>query len=171
MQIMQNHKFDKKPGKASMKPLDLSCILRVSQSQMAESGYRDAIVDLLYDRLLDSLTGQSHSAAFPETALPCILQLKQFIKSCPLAAYSKKMKQLMEKVQENVRFVEKHRAGVHFELGDTQAVMALENQIKAAGTPLANYHGTWKKMRDREMAIKIAKKPEVCFILETPKFF
>lgn len=162
---MQNHKFDKKPAKTSMKPLDLSCILRVSQSQMAESGYRDAVVDLLYDRMLDSLTAASHSAAFPETALPTILQLKQFVKSCPKANYAKKMKQLLEKVQESVRFVEKHRAGAagHFELTDTQAVLALENQIKAAGTPLATFHASWRKMKDREMAIKIAKKPEVCF--------
>ena len=157
---MQNHKFDKKPAKTSMKPLDLSCILRVSQSQQAESGFRDAIVELLYDGLLDAMQAQSHSAAFPETALPAILQLKQFIKKCPLPSYTKKMKQLLDKIQENVKFVEKYRAGVHFELADTQAVMALENQMKAAGTPLTTYHGTWKKMRDREMAIKIAKKPD-----------
>jgi nucleolar complex protein 2 len=46
-------------------------------------------------------------------------------------------------------------------LADTKAVLALENQIKQSGTPLTNYHNSWKKMRDRELAIKIAKKPEV----------
>nr|CAG4641530.1 EOG090X02MG [Eurycercus lamellatus] len=160
LEIMQNHKFEKKPAKASMKPLELSCVLRVSQSQLSESGYRDAIVDLLYDRMLESLQCQSHSVAFPETALPVILQLKKFIKNCPLANYTKKMKQLLEKVQETVQFVERQRASVHFELADTKAVLALENQIKQTGTPLTTYHGTWKKMRDREMAIKIARKPE-----------
>lgn len=144
-----------------MKPLDLSCVLRVSQSQMGESGYRDAIVDLLYDNILETLQSQSHLTAFPEIVLPLILQLKQFIKKCPIANYSKKMKQLLEKVQETVRFVEKQRAQVHFDLSDTKAVLALENQIKQTGTPLTNYHTSWKKMRDREMAIKIAKKPEV----------
>lgn len=67
----------------------------------------------------------------------------------------------MEKVQETTQFVEKQRAQVHFDLTDTKAVLALENQIKQSGTPLTNYHSSWKKMRDREMAIKIAKKPEV----------
>nr|CAG4636846.1 EOG090X02MG [Ceriodaphnia reticulata]SVE72822.1 EOG090X02MG [Ceriodaphnia reticulata] len=160
LEILQNHKFEKKPSKTSMKPLELSCVLRVSQSQMGESGYRDAIVDLLYDHLLESLQCQSHSSAFPEIALPVILQLKQFIKKCPLSNYTKKMKQLMEKVQETVQFIEKQRAQVHFDLADTKAVQALENQIKQTGTPLTNYHTSWKKMRDREMAIKIAKKPE-----------
>nr|CAG4649164.1 EOG090X02MG [Scapholeberis mucronata]SVE93503.1 EOG090X02MG [Scapholeberis mucronata] len=160
LEILQNHKFEKKPSKMSMKPLDLSCVLRVSQSQMGESGYRDAVIDMLYDNLLETLQSQSHSSAFPEIVLPLVLQLKQFIKKCPLANYSKKMKQLLEKVQETARFVEKQRAQVHFDLSDSKAVLALENQLKQAETPLTNYHSSWKKMRDREMAIKIAKKPE-----------
>nr|SVE75640.1 EOG090X02MG [Daphnia hispanica] len=160
LEILQNHKFDKKPSKVSMKPLELSCVLRVSQSQMGESGYRDAIIDLLYDHLLETLNCQSHSSAFPEIALPVILQLKHFIKKSTMANYTKKMKQLVEKVQETVQFVEKQRSQVHFDLADTKAVLALENQIKQSGTPLTNYHSSWKKMRDREMAIKIAKKPE-----------
>nr|SVE73441.1 EOG090X02MG [Daphnia atkinsoni] len=160
LEILQNHKFDKKPSKVSMKPLELSCVLRVSQSQMGESGYRDAIIDLLYDHLLETLDCQSHSSAFPEIALPVILQLKHFIKKSSMANYTKKMKQLVEKVQETIQFVEKQRSQVHFDLADNKAVLALENQIKQSGTPLTNYHSTWKKMRDREMAIKIAKKPE-----------
>jgi len=144
-----------------MKPLDLSCILRVSQSQLAESGYRDAIVELLYDRLLETLQCQSHLAAFPELALPVIVQLRQFVKKCPLANYTKKMKQLLDKIQETVIFVEKQRGHVSFDLTDTKAVTVMENQIKASGTPLTTYHSSWKKIRDREMAIKIAKRPEM----------
>lgn len=144
-----------------MKPLDLSCVLRVSQSQMGESGYRDAIVDLLYDHLLETLQCQSHSTSFPEIALPAILQLKKFIKKCSHPNYSKKLKQLLDKVQENIHYIEKQRSQVHFDLADVKAVLALENQIKQNGTPLTTYHTSWKKMRDREMAIKIAKKPEV----------
>nr|CAG4650005.1 EOG090X02MG [Sida crystallina] len=161
LDILQNHKFDKKVSKVSMKPLDLSCVLRVSQSQMAESGYRDAIIELLYDRILETMQCHSHSAAFPEMSLPVILQLKSFIKKCPMANYTKKMKQLLDKIQENVAFVDKQRSHVTFDLADTKAVLALENQIKQAGTPLSTYHSSWKKMRDREMAIKIAKRPEM----------
>lgn len=71
------------------------------------------------------------------------------------------MKQLLDKVQETVQFIEKQRSQVHFDLADTKAVLALENQIKQNGTPLTTYLNSWKKMREREMAIKIAKKPEV----------
>merc|ERR1712071_599719 len=155
-EIMQNYKFEKKASKLSMKPLDLSCVLRVSQSQLSESGFRDAIIDLLYDRILETLQCHSHSTAFPEIALPVVLQLKAFIKKCPLANYTKKMKQLMEKI----KFIEKNRSHVNFDLADTKAVLALENQLKQSGTPLTTYHASWKKMKDREMAVKIARKPQ-----------
>ena len=71
------------------------------------------------------------------------------------------MKHLLDKIQETVAFVEKQRSRVTFDLADTKAVLTLENQIKQSGTPLTTYHESWKKMRDREMAIKIAKRPEV----------
>ena len=161
---MQNYKFEKKASKLSMKPLDLSCVLRVSQSQLSESGFRDAIIDLLYDRILETLQCHSHSTAFPEIALPVVLQLKAFIKKCPLANYTKKMKQLMEKIQETIKFIEKNRSHVNFDLADTKAVLALENQLKQSGTPLTTYHASWKKMKDREMAVKIARKPQVFYI-------
>jgi len=156
-----------------MKPLELSCVLRVSQSQMAESGFRDAVIDLLYDRVLESLVAHSHSASFPELALPTILQLKLFIKKCKYANYGKKMKQLLEKIKETATFVEQKRAGVHFELADSRAVVALENQMKQEGTPISIFYSSWKKIKDRETSIKIAKKTEVSFFiyLLSPTFF
>jgi len=160
LEIMQNYKFEKKSSKVSMKPLDLSCVLRVSQSQLGESGFRDSIVDSLYDKILETLECQSHCAAFPEMALPAVLQLKTFIKKCPLANYNKKMKQLLEKIQETTKFVEKQRGQVHFDLADTKAVLALENQLRQNGTPLSTYYASWKKIKDREMAVKIARTPQ-----------
>merc|ERR1712071_171293 len=56
--------------------------------------------------------------------------------------------------------IEKNRSHVNFDLADTKAVLALENQLKQSGTPLTTYHASWKKMKDREMAVKIARKPQ-----------
>ena len=134
--------------------------------------FRDSIVDSLYDKILETLECQSHCAAFPEMALPAVLQLKTFIKKCPLANYNKKMKQLLEKIQETTKFVEKQRGQVHFDLADTKAVLALENQLRQNGTPLSTYYASWKKIKDREMAVKIARTPQVsyCFITYASSF-
>ena len=72
----------------------------------------------------------------------------------------------MEKIQETIKFVEKQRSQVHFDLADTKAVLALENQLKQKGTPLSTYYASWKKIKDREMAVKIARKPQVSFVAQ-----
>ena len=43
-----------------MRPVDFSCILRVSKSQMLENGTKDAAVDGVYRGVLDYLSSQSH---------------------------------------------------------------------------------------------------------------
>ena len=43
-----------------MRPVDFSCILRVSKSQMLENGTKDTAVDGVYRGVLDYLSSQSH---------------------------------------------------------------------------------------------------------------
>jgi nucleolar complex protein 2 len=82
-----------------MKPVDLSCILRLSKSQMLENGTKDATMDGVYRGVLDYLATQSHKIAFPELTVPAIMQLKAFLKKNKVANYSKKVKQLVDKIE------------------------------------------------------------------------
>lgn len=68
-------KFDinKKHKKASMKPLDFSCILRLSKSQMCENGFKDAVVDRLYALLLEYTASISHTISFPDVCVVLII--------------------------------------------------------------------------------------------------
>ena len=50
-------------SKVSMRPVDFSCILRVSKSQMLENGTKDAAVDGVYRGVLDYLSSQSHKVS------------------------------------------------------------------------------------------------------------
>ena len=59
-----------------MRPVDFSCILRVSKSQMLENGTKDSAVDGVYRGVLDYLSSQSHKIAYPELIVPCVMQLK-----------------------------------------------------------------------------------------------
>ena len=47
-----------------MRPVDFSCILRVSKSQMLENGTKDAAVDGVYRGVLEYLSSQSHKVRF-----------------------------------------------------------------------------------------------------------
>lgn len=141
--------FGQKHSATSMRPLELSCILRVSPAQMKESGFRDAVIETFYELVLEYLSTVSHSVAFPELVLPALVYLKEFSKKCKVANYTKKLKQLAEKMEENCRFIENRRTSCNIALGDAQALDNLEQRWKHEGTPWSRFYEQWSKLRNQ----------------------
>ena len=48
LDILNGQNFAKKGQKLSMKPMDFSCVLRLSKSQMNENGFKDATIEQVY---------------------------------------------------------------------------------------------------------------------------
>ena len=48
LDILRTFDFSKKTKKVSMKPMNFSCILRLSKSQMTENVYKDAVVEQVW---------------------------------------------------------------------------------------------------------------------------
>lgn len=130
-----------------MKPLHFTCLLRLSKSQLSENGFKDTTIDTVYSLLLEYLSAQSHSIAFPDLSLFCVVQLKQFLKKCKAANYTRKLKQLAEKIQQNSQFIENERKKVTFSLTDLKQIEGWESQIKNKGTPLSTFFESWNKVR------------------------
>ncbi|KAH7934788.1 nucleolar complex protein 2 homolog [Rhipicephalus sanguineus] len=141
--------FGQKHSAASMRPLELSCVLRVSPAQMKESGFRDAVIETFYELVLEYLSSVSHSVAFPELVLPALVYLKEFSKKCKVANYTKKVKQLAEKMEENYRFIENRRTNCNIALGDAQGLDNLEQRWKQEGTPWSRFYEQWSKLRSQ----------------------
>lgn len=59
-----------------MKPLHFTSLLRLSKSQLQENGFKDTVVETIYGQLLEYLTAQSHSIAFPDLTLLCVIQVR-----------------------------------------------------------------------------------------------
>ncbi|XP_023232043.1 nucleolar complex protein 2 homolog [Centruroides sculpturatus] len=139
--------FKKKHTSLSMKPMEFDCALKLSKSQLQENGFKDKVVELVYDTMLEYLQSQSHTIGFPELVLPTVVHIKSFLKTCKISNYSRKLKQLIDKIQENSTEITNRRKSVTFKLSDFDAIKQWERELKERGTPLVKFYESWKKIQ------------------------
>jgi len=157
LDILKSSIFNKKSRKVSMKPMELLCILKATKSQMIESGFKESVIEEVHAGVLTYLAHQSNKIGFPELVTPLLLQLKDFIKNCKVGNFSKKMKQILEKVKANKDFVEKRRRTVTFGVGERQKIDMWEALLERDGTPLLGFYRSWKKVAEDNMRRKMTQ--------------
>ncbi|XP_046335763.2 nucleolar complex protein 2 homolog [Haliotis rufescens] len=161
LEVFELTDFNKKHKSVSFKPFNFACILKFSKKQQEEKVFKDGLVDQLYELLLEQFNNHASSIGFPELVLPAMLQLKDFLKKCKIANYCKQIRQIVDKVEDNVKFITQRRKAVTFAISDSKAVEAWERQCSAAGAPLTKYYTGWRKLRDRELQHEIAGKDRI----------
>ena len=169
LDVLNTHNFKKKSKKVSMKPLDFSCILKLSKSQLLENGFKDATIEEIYGGLLSYLADNSNKIAFPELITPMIFQLKDFLKKCKVQNYSKKIKSLLDKSVANQKMIEQRRKHVNFGVGETQKIQVWEAQVANDGTPLLSFYKNWKKTDDLKQAKKASEQEKLDDYSHIPK--
>ncbi|XP_058798765.1 nucleolar complex protein 2 homolog isoform X2 [Phymastichus coffea] len=148
-EILVQYDFNRKHKAVSMKPISLMCMLRVSKSQAQENGYKDAIIENLYELIMESAAKDSHTIYFADLYLVTITRLKNFLKKCHVVNYTRRMKQLLDRIEENRKFIENERAKRTFNLADLADVELWEQKIKTGGTPIGKFYESWIKVHEQ----------------------
>ncbi|XP_014665889.1 PREDICTED: nucleolar complex protein 2 homolog [Priapulus caudatus] len=161
MEVFEITDFNRKHSSMGFKPLNFSTTLKLTRPQLSEKGFRDGVVDQVYESLMEYLNVEAHTIGFPELVLPAVMQLKSFLKACKVANFCKPLKQILDKITENSNYINQRRKNVSFAVNDLNAVARWESQTQEEGTPLSKYYKTWRKLRDRELAHEISGKEQI----------
>ncbi|KAK7004747.1 nucleolar complex protein 2 [Biomphalaria glabrata] len=161
LEIFEQIDFNKRHKAISMKPFNFAVILKFSKAQLNEKAFKDGIIDQLYEHLLESFNTYAHSVSFPELIVPAVVQMKLFLKKCKIANYCKQIKQIVDKIQEQAKFITEKRRHSNIRLDDQHSVEHWENQIAESGTPLRKFYTSWRKLRDRELQHNVSNKDAI----------
>ncbi|GBN91033.1 Nucleolar complex protein 2 [Araneus ventricosus] len=134
-----------KKSNFSVKPVEFSCALKVTKSQLLEAGFKDACISEVCSLLVEYLKSYSSSIGFPELALPAVLQIKSFIKQCKVSKYNQQLKAVLAKIEENSLLVSEKRRLATFSITDNDQVKRWEEDICSEGTPLLQMKKEVKK--------------------------
>merc|ERR1712241_1468878 len=99
--------------------------------------------------------------SFPELVTPLNFQLKDFLKSCKVQNYSKKIKGLLDKTVANQKMIETRRKHVNFGVGESQKIQVWEAQVGNDGTPLLACYNSWKKVSQLQQAKKVSQQEKL----------
>lgn len=161
LEILNSYDFNKKHKAVSMKPVPFICVLRMSKSQLQENGFKDNVIDSIYKLILENAAKDSHTVYFPDLYIPCIIQLKAFLKRCHIANYCRKMKQLLDKIEENKTFIETERSKTVMDLRNMSEIKNWENKIKVQGTSLLKFYESWIKIYQSQKLKLLTKNEDI----------
>uniref|UniRef100_A0A2M4BDW7 Putative nucleolar complex protein 2 n=1 Tax=Anopheles marajoara TaxID=58244 RepID=A0A2M4BDW7_9DIPT len=150
VEILKSNSFNESHKKLSMRPVNLTCLLRFSPANIQENAYKDAVLDQVYELVLEFAANESASVAYPEIVLPSILLLRQYAKTTKQYKYARKIKQLSDKLMENYEFMEQRRSKMSIPLKDIERIRAWEEMVRVEGTPLAKFHASVAKVAESE---------------------
>lgn len=140
----------KRPGrKGTLKPLEWDLGFKCSKDYKGSRVYQDGAGEQVYELMTEYFALFSTSISFPELAIPAIVQLKRFIKKSSLVKLTKQFAGLVEKLEQNTRFVETDRNKADFSPSDAAGVSGFMRHQDKEKTPLGAY---WKGVKRSVMA-------------------
>jgi nucleolar complex protein 2 len=154
LEVLTSAEMKKAPKAASLKPFDFATSYKAPKSYLRTRVFQDGIGEQLVELLGEYFFLWATSIAFPELALPVVIQLKRWLKQARNKNTGNKNVKLasqvillVQKLEANGKFIEEKRAKVDFAPRDRTQVEAFLRDFDLAKTPLGAYVVGQRKAR------------------------
>ncbi|KFA64495.1 hypothetical protein S40285_01116 [Stachybotrys chlorohalonatus IBT 40285] len=168
IEVLNSAEMKKPPKASTLKALDFSVAYKAPKSYLRSRVYQEGVGDQVVELLGEFFMLWATSIAFPELALPVIIQLKRWLKQARSrsqgnknAKLSSQLVVLVQKLEANAKFIEEKRAKVDFSPKDRTQVDAFLKDFDIGKTPLGAYVVAQRKVRaERAKVLEDARKED-----------
>ena len=136
----ESHELKARPRPSTEKPVTFDTELKVSKARLNSPQFQEAVVEQAMDVALQYYAAIACSIGFPEAVFPDTLRIRAILKAAKGRTVAKRLRPLLEKLEENAAYIATERAHVPFSPKDTAQVAKWEAQLAARGkSPLARH--------------------------------
>ncbi|KAM0669851.1 hypothetical protein ACQRIT_002289 [Beauveria bassiana] len=168
LEVLASAEMKKPPHTATLKAFDFAVSYKAPKAYLRTRVYQDGVGDQVVELLGEFLYLWSKSIAFPELALPVVIQLKRWLKQSRSKSQGNKNAKLaaqlvllVQKIEANAKFIEEKRGRVDFAPNNRAQVDAFLRDFDAAKTPLGAYVvGQRKGRAERAKLLEEARKED-----------
>ncbi|KAL5614944.1 hypothetical protein BROUX41_005012 [Berkeleyomyces rouxiae] len=146
LEVLNSAEMRKAPKASTQKPLDFAVNYKASKAYQKTRVYQDGLGEQVAELLGEFFGLWATNIAFPELALPVVIQVKRWLKQVSKktggnrnAKVSNGLVMLVRKVEANARFIEEKRAKVEFAPKDRAQIDAFLRDFEWESTPLGAY--------------------------------
>lgn len=168
LEVLASAEMKKPPRNTTLKAFDFAVAYKASKAYLRTRVYQDGVGEQVVELLGEFMHLWSRSIAFPELALPVVIQLKRWLKQSRSRAQGNKngklgaqLVLLVQKLEANAKFVETQRAKVDFAPNNRTKVDSFLRELDAAKTPLGAYIiGQRKSRAEKAKVLDEARKDD-----------
>lgn len=134
-EILNSTVITKTPKPSTLQALDFDHIIRTTKSYIGTRIYQDGVCDEVVDLIGEFFVLHCKTVSFPELAVPAIITLRRFTKRSKNSRFNKQIQRLVERLEENSKYVQEKRAHANFAPTNMPEVAAFLKDEKWEATP------------------------------------
>ncbi|KAI5798960.1 Noc2p family-domain-containing protein [Geopyxis carbonaria] len=152
-EVLTSAEIKKKPKPSTLKPLDFAITIRAPKSYLRTRTYQDGLGEQVVELFSEFYVLYSKSVAFPELAIPTIVQVKRFMKKSKNAKLNSTLHLLVNKLDQNSKFIEEKRSKIDFAPNKREQVDSFLKDVEWETTPLGAYVTSQRKVREEKQKL------------------
>lgn len=161
-EVLASAEMKKAPKASTLKPLDFATTLRAPKSYLRTRTYQDGVGEQVLELLSEFFVLWARNIAFPELALPVVIQLKRWAKEASSRApgqgnKNQKVNQgvqlLVQKLEAQGRWIEERRGKVEFAPGNRTGVEGFLAGVEWERSPLGAFVVGQRKGREERARV------------------
>jgi nucleolar complex protein 2 len=140
LEVLESVEMKRRVRSNPGRPLDIGSLLKVSKTQVNSSQYQEAVFQNVFELAVEFYAAIACSISFPESVFLDTKRLRTFLKKNKSRHASDKFRPLLEKLEENAKYINAQRANVGFSPKDTEDIKRWQDQLTAKGqNPFLRY--------------------------------